>query len=93
MDTDNPKSLIEAAFRNPKQTLHRKSILIPTQPLDLDEVTKSAVENEDDEDQFAEFGPETLFEDIGWECTSFFAFYWQSLGPMVWECYLSPLSV
>ncbi len=89
MNTDNPRKLIEAAFSSPKAAFHRRSILLPGEPLDLDEIAKSAVENDDDEDRLADYGPDTVFEDMGLKQTPFFAFFWQSLGPMVWECYLN----
>jgi hypothetical protein len=89
MNPNKTQSEIESAFASPKQTLCRGSILVPAEPIDLEAVTKTAIESDDDEDDYYNLGGDIVFEKAGWEISSLFSFEWQSLGPMVWECYLN----
>ena len=91
MNRENPRSIIETAFRNPKARLHRESILIPAEPLHMEKLVQSAVETEEDQEDLDSDGPQAVFEKIGWPYETFMAFYWQSMGPMVWQCYLKTL--
>jgi hypothetical protein len=91
MNKEKPKSIIEAAFSNPKAKLYKGSILIPSEPLDMETVMRAAIETEDEQDELDCDGSGAFLEKIGWPCENICAFYWQSMGPMVWECYLNIL--
>ncbi|NWG14804.1 MAG: hypothetical protein HXY20_14860 [Acidobacteria bacterium] len=93
MNNSKPTSLIESAFAAPKGTLCRGRILLPSSPPDLEEVIQAAVETEQDQETFEGDGPEAVAAEIGREFTRLVAFYWQSLGPMVWECCIDLLNV
>lgn len=91
MNKGNPQSLIAEAFRHPKAKLHCGAILIPSEPIDLEIVARAAVETQEEKEDLDGSGPEAIFEKIGWPSDNVVAFYWQSIGPMVWACYLNSL--
>ena len=93
MNREKAKSLIEAAFRAPKARLHRGAILIPAEPLDMLTVAKSAIETEDEQDDLYDLGLDGLYESVGWPHESLISFYWQSLGPCVWQSGLNSLQL
>jgi len=93
MNKEKPKSLIEAAFRNPKAKLYRGNILIPAEPLEVEALIQAAAETEEEQDDLRGNGPESVFEEIGWPYDNFISFYWQSMGPMVWTSTLNTVRI
>jgi len=91
MNEEKAKLLVEAAFKNPKAKLHRGAILIPAEPLDIDTLVQEEIETDDEQDELDSDGPEAFLDKLGWTDENIFGFYWQSMGPMVWECYLNAL--
>lgn len=92
MNISKLTSAIESAFTHPKKTLPGCLITVPRAPVDLDSLIQDAVENEEDEEDIYNYGTEEVLERHGWACSTLVAFYWQSLGPMVWQACLQTLS-
>ncbi len=92
MKFDKVKSAFESAFATPLKSFHRGSIVLPQQPLDLEELVLWTAESEDEQDDICNNGVETTLEENGWSCSTLVAFYWQSWGPMVWQAELRTLT-
>jgi len=93
MNPEKLRFLINTAFAQPRSRLHHGTILVPVEPLNLHELSKSAVETEEDEDTLSWCGPEAIFEEAGFRQEDLFSFRWQSLGPMVWTYGLNALHI
>ncbi len=85
MNKRRAKSLVKEAFSNPKAKLYRGAILIPDKPVEIPAVMKAAAQPDEEEDDFRDRGSCEFFESLGWPLTGLINFYWQSVGPCVFQ--------